>query len=213
MTRKAKSERAAAKTKAPSASPRRGRNGGAGNGSDRADVLATLRARALKLAEPRITAAAVPRMRIVVFTWRDQSWAVDSDLIDEVIPVPPVTPLPGLPPSYMGLIHYRREIYPLIDISTLLDIASASRQKPTHALLVKCDRGAIALAATGLEGASAIDIASICAMASEDTRHPALRGLTPSRAVILDPHRLLDDARLIVNEQPATAATAEGNAP
>jgi len=172
--------------------------------------METLRARAMELAAPRIAPTTAPQVRIVAFTWRNQSWAVDSDFIDEVIPVASVTPLPNLALTYLGLIHYRGEIYPVVDISSVFDIANGPRQKPTHALLVKCNKGAIAIAAAGLEGASQVDASAISPMAAETAKHPAFRGLTPGLAILFDPVHLLDDSRMIVNEQPATTASVEG---
>lgn len=172
--------------------------------------METLRARALELAAPRVTASTAPQVGIIAFAWRGQSWAVDSDFIDEVIPLTSMTPLPNLAGTYMGLIHYRGEIYPVVDISSVFDLSDGPRQKPTHALLVKCAKGVIAIAAMGLEGASTIDEAAISPMTAENAKHPALRGLTPNLAVLFDPVQLLDDSRMIVNEQPVTTTSAGG---
>lgn len=186
--------------------------GGDETSLSRERIRQKLRERASALAAPRVDAASGAVIKLISFSWRGQQWAVDADAVQEVIKVANPTALPGLPPAYLNLIHYRGEVFPLVNIAALFGIGSDCTGKPTHALIVGGNGSAIAIAADAVEGLSQIEVATIAAMPPDAANHDALQGLTPDLAILFDPHHLLGDARLVVNDQPATPSRTEGKA-
>jgi purine-binding chemotaxis protein CheW len=169
-----------------------------------------LRERSAVLAAPRTAARPTAVTRLVTFRRRGQRWAIDADQLQEVIDVANPTPLPGLPAIYIGLVHHRGEVYPVVDIALLFGIGSGEPGDHLKALIVSDGAAAVAIGADAIEGHTQIDSASIAQMAEGAATHQAMQGLTPDLAIVFDAHRMLADARLVVNEQPATPSRNEG---
>ena len=56
----------------------------------------------------------------------DGDWyALELATVREVLPRPPLTPVPGAPPALQGLFNLRGTIVPLLDTAALLGVASA----------------------------------------------------------------------------------------
>lgn len=173
-------------------------------------VRQVLRERAAALAKPRAEARPAAVARLIIFSRRGHRWAVDASQVREVIELPSLTPLPGVPATYLGLIHHRGEVYPVVDIGVPFGITAGEGGKHAQALIVDDNGTAVAIAADAIEGHAMIDAASIAEMTPEAATHPALQGLTPDLATVFDAHLLLADARLVVNDQPAASARSEG---
>jgi chemotaxis signal transduction protein len=180
--------------------------------SERERIQQKLRERAAALSAPRVKAAPAAVKRLITFRWRRQRWAVDNGQVQELIHVASPTALPGLPPAYLCLTHYRGDVFPVVDIAALFAIGEGSAATPTHALIVSDNGAAIAIAADAIEGVSKVDVANIAAMSPDTVTHSALQGLTPDQAILFDPHHLLGDSRLVVNDQPEMPSHTEGKA-
>jgi len=61
----------------------------------------------------------------------------------EVLPVPPISPLPGSPAGFSGLINLRGNLAPLYDLRVILDLQAASKATP---LVIIFDQGDDAVA-------------------------------------------------------------------
>lgn len=169
-----------------------------------------LRERSVALAKPRPKPRDFVRVSLIVFGRRGHRWATLGHQVREVIDLASITPLPGVPADYLGLIHHRGLIYPVVDVGALLGIAAGAPGKQAQALIVEGEGAAAAIAADAIEGYTTIDAASIAEMTPDAVAHPALQGLTPDLATVFDAYQLLADPRLVVNDQPAATARTEG---
>lgn len=142
------------------------------------DFEALLHARsdaiAAALARPR-PAGSVER---VVFTVGAARYAVDAAAVVEVIDVGRITPLPGVPAFYRGVLSHRGVVYPLLDIRPFVG-ARAVDGTFAYALLFASPAATVAV------GADAIDGVETDAL--------------PAGVTALDINTLLADARLIVD--------------
>jgi purine-binding chemotaxis protein CheW len=157
-----------------------------------------LHARAITLAAPRVIAPIAEVLELIVFRAGAERYAIDAVEADEAIEVGDVTPLPGVPPFYRGLIVEQGVVYPLIDIRALVGAPAAEPLAPAHAILFSGER-TIAIAAETVESFVQIETASIEAPAN-GAHSPAIRGVTDG-ITLLDIHLLLADARLVVDER------------
>jgi chemotaxis methyl-accepting protein methylase/chemotaxis signal transduction protein len=149
------------------------------------DLEHVLHERALALAAPLAEAPDADARELVVFRAGSERYAVDAVDIEEAIEVTDVTPLPGLPPFYRGLIIHQGVVYALIDIRSLAGAPAGAEFVPAHAILFLSDERALAIAAESLESFVRADPAAI-----------ASEGI-----VLLDVHRLLGDARLVIDDR------------
>jgi len=54
--------------------------------------------------------------QVVVFELSGETYAMDIDVVKEIIPTQPVTPVPGAPEYIEGLINQRNRVFPVIDL-------------------------------------------------------------------------------------------------
>lgn len=165
-------------------------------------VAKILRRRAVAIAAPTSAAEAVVFTHLVGFGFRDRLFAVEVDQLTAIVDIAGMTEAPGLPPVYLGLINYRGDVYPVIDINPLLGSAPSDASQPTRAILVVHKDQAIAIAADHLFGLSPVDVSTIVLSEQKGAPHPATRGFLPSGAIVFDAHQLLFDTRLCVDDEP-----------
>lgn len=177
------------------------------------EVARQLKARAAELSKPLADNAATSHLDLVFFRSGSARFAVATGDVAQAVRLASVTALPGLPPFYLGLVHQRGGLYPLLDIVPLFGLGprESGAAAPGHALLVELNGKAAALAADDIEGIIAIDAGALSGPDEAGLRHPAIAGLTPDSAIVVDAHRLLDDARLTVNEQPVDHGHGQGD--
>jgi purine-binding chemotaxis protein CheW len=61
-------------------------------------------------------------MQVLVLPLHADLYALDLAAVREVVPEPEVTPLPGAPPSLLGVFNLRGEVVPLFDTARLLGL-------------------------------------------------------------------------------------------
>lgn len=155
------------------------------NGRD--DVQQILRARAAALAAPLPVAPAADVVELVVFRAGNERYAIEAIEAEEAIEIGEITPVPWLPPFYLGLIVHAGVVYPLVDVRTLAGAPVEFDLQPAQALLFLSTERAIAVAAEWVESFVRVDAASIA------------DGKTGDGIVLLDLQKLLSDVRLVVD--------------
>lgn len=159
-----------------------------------------LRRRAVALAAPRVVTPAAEVLELIVFRAGNERYAIDAVEADEAIEVAEITPLPGVPPFYRGLIVEQGVVYPLIDIRPLVGAKAGDELAPAHAILFSGER-TVALGAETVESFVRIETTSIAPVPADGTRSPAIRGVTADGITLLDIHLLLADARLVIDDR------------
>ena len=81
--------------------------------------------------------------RACYFRVAEQTLAVTSAYLRQIVPVGRVTPVPGVGPELLGLFTVRGAVVPLIDLRPLLGLPT---QGPTGDLAALCEYGAQTLA-------------------------------------------------------------------
>ena len=125
------------------------------------ELLRVLRARAVALAAPRAAAPASDVLELVVFRAGTQRYAIDAVEAEEAIEIGAITPLPGVPPFYRGLIVHQGIVYPLVDVRPLAGASMDDAFVPAHAILFSAPERTVAIAAEAVESFVKIDAASI----------------------------------------------------
>ncbi len=64
-----------------------------------------------------------PENRLSIFELGNQQFGMDIASIREVVPLPAFTPLPNSNDVYLGVFNLRGEIFPIVDISTILGLS------------------------------------------------------------------------------------------
>ena len=143
------------------------------------------RARALARAAERPTA---PGRSVLVFTCRGARLGVDAVHAREILPLPPLAPVPRAPAYVAGLAQRRGEILMLVDVATLMRLSAEGLADMTKVVVIGAPRREVGLLADGVEGIEAIAPAAIAPALDEV---PFVAGVASGGVVLLDAEALL----------------------
>jgi chemotaxis signal transduction protein len=121
-----------------------------------------------------------------------------------------MTMLPGVPPFYLGLLSYRGAVFPIIDVRRLIGRSAGSEKDMRHAVLLRNEHGAVGLAATEILGITQFRSDRIALSSEKAPDNRAVLGIGPNLTTIIDATRLLQDMRLVVDDQPEVAIRSGG---
>lgn len=164
-----------------------------------------LEERACALAGALVAEEPVDTVELVVLTVGPERYGVDADRVGEVRPLAELTPLPGTPPFWAGIVNVRGTLYPVLDLRRYFDLPAAD--PGDHAQKV------VLVSAAGLTvGLMVEDASGVRAVPADAIRPPlggaseaviaTVRGVTDDLLAILDVEALLPDPRLVVKEVP-----------
>ncbi|MDP4029210.1 MAG: chemotaxis protein CheW [Gallionella sp.] len=161
---------------------------------ERARVLAREPARAESIDE---------WIEVVEFTLAHERYAVASEHVREVYPLEELTPLPCTPAFVLGIVNLRGEILSVIDIKKFFDLPEKGLTDLNKVIVLESDEMVFGIVADAISGVRRISRAGIQPSLPTLTgiREDYLQGVTAERVVVLDAGKLLNDEKLIVNEQ------------
>jgi chemotaxis signal transduction protein len=165
-----------------------------------------LRKRAMRYAAVRRSTETESFVAVIGFSIAEDRFAVGLGEGTAVAPLTNLTTLPGVPSFYLGLISHRGSIFPVIDPRPLLGVKRDAACKAHYAVLMRGETGAIGLAAEEIQGITRFRAQDVAAIAEETARFRAVRGMGPQDTMIIDSTHLMQDARLLVDDQPALPA-------
>jgi chemotaxis signal transduction protein len=174
-------------------------------------IREALRQRAARYALQTPAASEHDYLDVIAFETASNRFAVEVEGSRAAIPLAGLTMVPGLPSFYLGLVGHRGGVIPVVDIRGLVGISDRDREDMRFALVIHGKRGTLGLAATQVNGITRIRADEIAAAEDESARKRALIGIAPDGTVILDAERLLQDARLVVDDQPIVFTRNEGD--
>lgn len=169
-----------------------------------------LEERARRLAQPPETPVTGETVDLVVLVLGAERYGVNVRNVLEVLPFDEVTPLPGVPAFWAGLVNLRGHLYPLLDLRTFLDLP-ARPPAPKENGGDQAARNVVLVAAHGLDACAGLLVddvpevrqvlrSEIGASLVEATgpARPLILGVTSDLLAVLNIETLLADARLTV---------------
>jgi purine-binding chemotaxis protein CheW len=161
-----------------------------GSPDTRARTVAVLEERARLYARPMQTESSVPMLDVVCFELGTERFAIEAAVVQRIVPLPPVTALPGTLPPVAGIVNLRGGLIPVFDLTLLLEIPPAPA---SHLMVLGRDAFDFAVPIRAVSELVAIPVAP---------RDAAARGLVtrilPDGRALVDGATLLDDPRLVV---------------
>ncbi|MEI6206898.1 MAG: chemotaxis protein CheW [Desulfuromonadales bacterium] len=162
-----------------------------------------LHERAEDLARITVDTQAGDHLEVTVFALGAERYAIDSTLVQEIIILNNLMPLPCVPPHIAGIFNLRGKLLAAVDLRTLLGISGDSTQHDVKAVVLTDSGMEFGLVADEIEGVLSLPLADIQDTMITQQTHGAryLRGVTCDRLVLLDGLRLIHDPDLIVNDE------------
>lgn len=78
--------------------------------------------------------------KYMIFSLGEQRYAISLHVVREVIGLPKITPMPGMPPEYKGLINLRGRIIPTLDLTLRLHPATPTAARAKRPTIIIADR-------------------------------------------------------------------------
>lgn len=138
-------------------------------------------------------------LNVLTFTLGTEQYGVDVMAVRAVRPLPKVTPVPGTPPFYSGVVNLRGQIVTVFDLRRFFDIATPhdAGRAPRELIIVNTNQLEMGLLASHVKGVMSVPAEAI--QQYESVRYAY--GVTAARLVILDIAALFEDERLIIGGQ------------
>lgn len=130
---------------------------------------------------------------VLVFDLGGERYGVDVMLVRGLRDLPHITPVPGSPHFYRGVVNLRGQIVTVMDLRPFFDMATGEETPPAELVVVKSGRLEIALLAHHIHGVQSIPQDTVAS--TGEIRYT--RGVTADRLVLLDIAALFEDERLI----------------
>jgi purine-binding chemotaxis protein CheW len=173
---------------------------------DRADPAAQERLLAQRAAALAARAAApadrLPDgMEVLAFRCGGERYAFDDAWVTRVLPLLPLTVLPGVPAHVAGIAMWEGEVLAVVDLRVLLALPLSELAEPGALIVLAGEDNRFAVLADAIDGTrrfAAADMGhSLPMLADPDASY--LLGVAPDRTALLDARRLLADTTLVVN--------------
>jgi purine-binding chemotaxis protein CheW len=166
-----------------------------------------LRERARVLArKPTQASADGTTLEVLEFRLATERYAVESRLVQEVHPLRDLTPLPCTPSFVLGIVNVRGRILPVLDLKKFFDLPERGLTDLHRIILVRGNDLELGLLADVIVGVRTVraDTLQLSLPTLTGIRADFLRGVTEERLVVLDLERILQDPKIIVQEEVAT---------
>ncbi len=164
-----------------------------------------LKARAQALARPPTPAADGARIEVLEFVLAHERYAVESRYVRDVYPLEQLTPVPCTPAFVLGIVNLHGEILSVIDIKKFFDLPEKGLTDLNKVIVLESGNMRFGILADVIVGVHTIPATDIQPSLPTLTgiRDEYLKGVTPSRTVILDAGKLLADTGIVVQVQVA----------
>jgi purine-binding chemotaxis protein CheW len=162
-----------------------------------------LRARAQALARPPERAPKTKELfEVLEFRLAEERYAVETSYVREVYPLKDLTPLPGAPPFMLGIVNVRGRILAVFDLKKFFALPEHGLTDLHRIILVRGADLEFGLLADVIVSVRNLPLESLQPSLPTLTgiRGDYLKGVTADHLVVLDLARILEDPRIIVQD-------------
>jgi purine-binding chemotaxis protein CheW len=163
-----------------------------------------LRARAQKLARPPVRAPETKELlEVLEFRLSQERYAVETEYVREVYPLKDLTPLPGTPSFVLGIVNVRGRILAVFDLKKFFALPERGLTDLHRIILVRGADLEFGLLADEIAGVRSLPLKSLQPSLPTLTGIGAdyLKGVTADHLVVLNMARILQDPRIIVQDE------------
>lgn len=166
------------------------------------ELWAILQERSQTLAAQKTDATRGQGEEILVFRLGDGRYSIPAHAIREVQPLTNYTPLPSTPPFIIGLVNIRGRLLTALDLRPLLDIPHHPPGEQAYLFIINTNNTEIGMLADAIIEVRHSDTELAQAISTTTGRGVTwVRGIDHNLNVSIDPALLLEDPRIIVNNE------------
>lgn len=162
-----------------------------------------LKSRAKTLArESKDESSEEDKLEVVEFVLTYENYGIESTHIREICPLPEITELPGTLPSLRGIVNFRGEILPVMDLKKFFDLPDKGLTDFNKIIILQgegTEFGLLVDAVIGVRELTAKEIKTNLPTLN-NIRAKYLLGVTRERLIIIDATKILSDKNVFVSE-------------
>jgi purine-binding chemotaxis protein CheW len=160
------------------------------------------RAAALAASVAQDTAPPAGGIEVLAFQCGGERYAFEAAWVARVLPMLPLTAIPGLPGFFAGVAVSEGEVLAVLDLRVLLRLPVTELADPAALIVLRGEDNCFAVLAEVIDGTRrfAPEGMGHCLPMLADLDKSYLLGLAPDRTALLDARRLLTDSTLVVND-------------
>ena len=165
---------------------------------------AVLRTRALSLAtEEDNKENNRDYIEIVEFNLSFEKYGIETKYIREVCSLKNYTALPGLPAFVFGITNIRGQILSIIDLKKFFNLPEKGLGELNKIIIVKNEQMEFGILADTIQGTGLLPVDTIRASlpGTSDIGSEYLKGITEEHLIVLDAKKILEDKRIIINQE------------
>jgi len=167
------------------------------------ETRSILKQRAMVLAqEPEQAGSAQDFIEILEFRLSQETYGIESAFVREVYPLKDLTPLPCTPSFVLGIINVRGQILSVIDLKKFFNLQEKGLGDLNKVIIIHNESMEFGILADIILGTRSIPLETIQDPPVTVTGIGAeyLKGLTMEHLIILDAKKILEDEKIVVNE-------------
>jgi purine-binding chemotaxis protein CheW len=170
--------------------------------TDAAAVERILAERARKLARPTTDAVALKTIALVELDLGENRFGVNLQQVEEIQPLQGLTPVPGVPAFWAGVVNLRGRLYPVLDLRHYLNLNDAPPIEGGLIVVVSAAGLTVALWTNDVPGVRQVpqDELQVSLLDVPGVPPDLVSGVTADLLCVLDLDALLSDPRLVIQE-------------
>ena len=168
-------------------------------------IKSVLDERAASLARaPKHTSKNTRQLDVLELVIAGERFAIEARFVREASKLSTLTPLPGTPDFVLGLINFRGQILPLLDLRGILALSRADGNSPCHVVVVQTGTAQAGIAVDEISGITSISETELQTPRQfvRPSLSPLIKGVSSDRLSVLDIEALFQDTRLVVRNNP-----------
>lgn len=135
---------------------------------------------------------------LVVLAVGAERCGVDLTLVQEIDIVGVVTPVPGIPESWAGVVNLRGTVYPVLDLARHLGFGQARRDGEARVVLVAAAGMRVGMLVDDVSEIRTVPVDDVRPLVTEGVDADLFSGVTDDMVSLLDVQRLLSSPALVV---------------
>ncbi len=168
------------------------------------EIRSVLKMRAIAMAKEKEQKKKISETtEVIKFTLASETYAIGSAFVREVYPLKDFTALPGVPSFILGIINVRGQILPLLELNKFFNLPVKGLGELKNVIILQNDRIEFGILADIIHGTQTMPVEDILEAPPSVTGigEKYLRGVTNDHIIVLDAANILNDEKIIVNEE------------
>lgn len=142
-------------------------------------------------------------IEIIEFRLASETYGIETTFVREVYPLKEYTTLPGVPAFVLGIINVRGQIVSVIDLKKFFNLPEKGLGELNKVIVIQKERMEFGILADIIQGTHSIPLKSIQTSLPDISGIGSeyLKGVTKEHLIILDAEKILEDGKIIVNQE------------